>query len=200
MTEHRPRILGVGGTTRAGSLTELVLRAALARAEALGAVTRVIAGPALDLPVYDPGMSERSDAAATLVSALREADGIILASPGYHGSVSGLIKNALDYAEDLREDARPYFSNRAVGLVVCADGVQALGGTLSTLRSMTHALRGWPTPYALLVRGRDRPIDADGRCTDARTAEGLDILAGEIVEFARRQALPLEALPPAPPA
>ena len=71
---------------------------------------------------------------------------IIVASPAYHGGVSGLVKNALDYVEDLRDAKRPYLDGRAVGCIACAGGWQAAVATLTGLRSISHALRGWPTP------------------------------------------------------
>ena len=77
-----------------------------------GARIKLISGPLLQLPLYQPENPERSEGARLLVAELALADGIIIGSPGYHGSISGLVKNALDYAEDLRTDARPYFSGR----------------------------------------------------------------------------------------
>ena len=154
----RPLIVGIGGTLRPGSTSERALALTLARAQSLGAETRIFAGPALHMPLYDTAVLARHGEAHDLVEALRMADGIIISSPGYHGSISGLLKNALDYAEDLRTDVRPYFTGRAVGLIACADGVQAMGSTLATLRAIVHALRGWPTPYAAMVSAAPRPL------------------------------------------
>jgi FMN reductase len=184
MTTAKPRIVGVGGTTRVGSTTEAALRHALAAAERHGCTTDIIAGTELPIEPYDPARGERSPAAARLVAALREADGVIVASPGYHGSIAGLVKNALDYTEDMRADPRPYLDGRAVGAIVTADGPQALGSTLAALRSVTHALRAWPTPYAVLINARDRPFDADGRPTDPAVREAIERMATQVVEFA----------------
>ena len=85
-----------------------------------------------------------------LIEAVREADAIIIATPGYHGGVSGLVKNALDTLEELRADDRPYLDGRAVGCIVTAYGWQAAGSVLTSLRSIVHALRGWPTPFGAL--------------------------------------------------
>jgi FMN reductase len=147
LTIPQPFIVGIGGTTRAGSTSELALRATLAHAEALGARTALLCATELVMDAYDPMVKTRSASAQRLVQLLREADGIVIASPSYHGSIPGLLKNALDYTEDMRSDERPYFDGRAVGCVVCAEGIQAMGTTLFTLRSIVHALRGWPTPY-----------------------------------------------------
>src|SRR3546814_8041656 len=80
-----------------------------------------------------------------LVAAVRDADGLILASPGYHGSISGLVKNAIDYLEETARDRRVYLHGLPVGLIATAFGWQATGGTLLAMRSIVHALRGWPT-------------------------------------------------------
>ena len=185
MTGPRPCIVGVGGTLRQGSTSENALRLALRLAAEMGAETRLFAGPDINLPPYDPADRSRTDAAAALVEGLRGADAVILSSPGYHGSVSGLIKNAIDYIEDLREDPRVYLSDRAVGLIVCADGIQAMGSTLNTLRSITHALRGWPTPFAAIVNSGARPFGPDGVCKSSEVEQSLRLVAAEVVEFAK---------------
>jgi FMN reductase len=179
-----PLIVGVGGTTRPNSSSELALRVALAAAEAMGAATRLVAGPDLPVEPYDPTRPERSPQALALVAAMRAADGLIIASPGYHGSISGLVKNALDFTEDMRGDARPYFDGRAVGVIVSAEGAQALGSTLAAIRSIIHALRGWPTPYAALVNASQKPFDADGKPTTEVEA-ALSLVGAQVTEFAR---------------
>jgi FMN reductase len=166
MNMDAPLIVGIGGALRDGSTSERALRIALGEAERLGARTRIFAGQLLNIAAYDPAEKNRSVVAAELVDALRCADGIIIATPSYHGSISGLIKNAVDYAEDLRKDTRVYFSGRAVGAIVCADGIQAMGSTLATLRAIIHALRGWPTPFSATINSALRPFTADGKCTD----------------------------------
>jgi FMN reductase len=149
-------ILGLGGTTRAGSSSERALRTALDAAEALGAETALFAASDLEFPLYTPGVTLPDERATRYLDAIRRADGIIIASPGYHGGVSGLVKNAIDWVEETRGDARPYFDGRPVGLIVVADGWQATVTTLTSLRSIVHALRGWPTPLGVAINAADR--------------------------------------------
>ncbi len=177
-------IVAVGGTLRAGSSTERAMRHVLKAAERAGARTRLISGPALQLPMYQPENPERTEAARDLVAQLALADGIILGSPGYHGSISGLVKNALDYAEDLRNDPRPYFSGRAVGCIATAGGWPGAVNTLSALRDIVHALRGWPTPLGAAINSGERVFDEQGACLSPKVAETLDTIAAEVVEFA----------------
>jgi FMN reductase len=163
---HRPRIVALGGNATPGGSGERLLCHALARCEAQGAEAMLFAGDAIDLPMYAPHRSERCAKAQALMEALRDADGIIVASPAYHGTVSGVVKNALDYAQDLVSDAQPYFDGRAVGLIAVAGGWQAAGSTLATLRSITHALRGWPTPMAVTANSSQALFDPDGLLVD----------------------------------
>jgi FMN reductase len=138
-----PLIVGIGGTTRLASTSERVLTKALEASEALGARTKIFGGALLArIPIYDPASANTSPELRALLAGVSEADGVIVATPGYHGSVSGLVKNALDALEGLRSDARPYFEGRAVGCIVTADGWQACGTALSGLRTIVHVRGG----------------------------------------------------------
>ncbi len=187
--EWRPLIVGIGGTTRTGSTSEKALRTALTHAEAQGARTALFAGADIVLPMYAPESSERDEKSVRLVEALRAAHGVIIASPGYHGSISGLVKNALDYTEDMRADDRVYFDGMAVGCIVTAFGWQAGGSTLAALRSIAHALRGWPTPLGVIINSLHHKFAPDGRCEDAGTQRNLEMLGAQVVEFARMRRL-----------
>src|SRR4051794_6867348 len=184
----RPLIVGIGGTMRSGSGIERVLRAALAATERRGAQTRLLAGPDLDLPMYAPQSGERTGAAGALVDWIGRADGVIVASPAYHGGVFGLVKNALDYVEDLRDAKRPYLDGRAVGCIACAGGWQAAVATLTGLRSIAHALRGWPTPLGVALNTSEAVFGPDGDLVDAAALGQFEILADQVVSFARRHA------------
>jgi FMN reductase len=180
-----PYIVAVGGTLRPGSSTEKAMRHVLDAAERAGARTKLISGSALQLPMYQPENPDRSESARDLVAQLALADGIILGSPGYHGSISGLVKNALDYAEDLRSDVRPYFSGRAVGCIATAGGWPGAVNTLGALRDIVHALRGWPTPLGAAINSSERVFDDSGVCLVPRVAQTLDLIADEVIGFVR---------------
>jgi FMN reductase len=183
MTKDSFLVLGIGGTTRSNSSTELALRACLAAVRGFGVKTELCSGADLELPLYSPEDPGRSPSAQRLVELVRRCDGLIIASPGYHGSISGLVKNALDYTEDLRSDARIYFDGLPVGCIACAHGWQAASGTLTALRSVVHSLRGWPTPLGVAINTAETRFDGDGACTNAATAEHLKIMAAQVVDF-----------------
>jgi FMN reductase len=181
----KPVILGIGGTTCPASVTERALTVSLQAAVEEGSATLLIAGPDLILPMYSPIEAERAAAAIQLVDALRACDGLIIASPSYHGSVSGLIKNALDYVEDLRADRRVYLDGVAVGLIACAGGWQGASQTLAALRAIVHALRGWPTPLGAALNTSTRLFDEAGHCVDLSSKFQLETVGRQVVEFCR---------------
>jgi FMN reductase len=179
-----PHIVGLGGTTRQDSSTERALAAALSAAAAAGATTTLLGAADLDLPLYAPERPERDPRAVRLVDEIRRADGVVLASPGYHGSMSGLVKNAIDYLEDLRDDARPYLDGRSVGCIVCAYGWQAGVTTLQAMRATVHALRGWPTPLGVSINSAEPVFGPDGAVVDVEAAARLAMLGSQVVRFA----------------
>jgi FMN reductase len=181
----RPYIVGIGGTTRAGSTSERALGVALAFAKTQGCDTRLFGAAELPGETYDPTRSERSTQAAALVAELRRADGVVIATPSYHGGISGLIKNAIDFVEDMRDDERPYLDGRSVGCIVVAEGPQAIGATLMALRAVVHALRGWPTPYGAALNPRSALFGDPNAQPDPAAVRACEIVGREVVSFAR---------------
>jgi FMN reductase len=178
-------VVGIGGTVRPGSSTEAALAAALELAASQGAQVVHFTGARLaELPLYSPSSPERSRGAVELIETVRRADGLIVASPGYHASISGMVKNALDYMEDLREDERPYLSRRSVGCIATGAGWQATVSTLAALRAIVHSLRGWPTPLGATINTAPGASGVSGE----KAALQLRTVASEVVEFARLQA------------
>lgn len=185
MNDRKPLIVGIGGTATPGSSTEHALRLALDCAEEAGAEVRMFASEALiALPHYLTPASADCAEARILVETVRQADGIILASPGYHGSISGLVKNAIDYLEETSKDGRVYLDGVPVGLIATAYGWQATGSTLATLRAIVHALRGWPTPLGAAINSSGG-IFKDGKCTDSGASNQLQLVGRQVVQFAR---------------
>src|SRR5919206_363651 len=178
-------VVGIGGSMRADSQSERALSVVLDSARLAGAETIAITGADLVLPFYDPAVFDRSVSALRLVDALREADGVVLVSPGYHGTVSGLVKNALDYVEDLRADSRPYLDGRAIGCVAMALGWQAAVTTLTALRSIVHALRGWPTPLGAALNAAEVTFDPHGNLSDPSVERTLRTIGEQVVDFAQ---------------
>ncbi len=184
-----PLVVGIGGTTVAGSSTERALLIAMQGAEAAGMRTRMFGGAYLvRLPLYTPKMQDRTAEEHEFVAAIRACSGVILASPGYHGSVSGLVKNAIDLIEETAKDARVYLDDLPVGLIATAYGWQATGSTIAALRSIVHSLRGWPTPYAAAVNSAACKFAEDGTCSEPAISEALTRVGQQVARAVRMRA------------
>ncbi|WP_258311270.1 NAD(P)H-dependent oxidoreductase [Streptomyces sp. NWU49] len=149
-TMAAPHIVLISGSLRPGSTSDRVAEWCAQRCAEQGTSVRVFSGAEIDFPAYRPGLGRSHAAVAGFLGELRAADGVILVSPTYHATISGLLKNALDYVNDI-DGPVPYLEGRAIGTVAVGAGAQGAASTLTTLRTIGHALRGWPTPVGVTV-------------------------------------------------
>jgi FMN reductase len=184
LAPRRLFIVGIGGTLRPNSSSELALKLALAETERLGADVDMIVGRALELPPYEPTRALAPENAVRLLELLRRADGLIVASAAYHGSIPGFLKNAIDYVEDLRKDPLPYLEGRAVGCIICAHGQQALGSALANMRAIIHTLRGWNTPYAVTISSQNQLVGSQPDLVNEELRQQSRLVASQVVQFA----------------
>lgn len=176
------KVVGVGGTLREGSSSLGALRRALAAAEEAGAETELLDLRELALPMYEPGrpLGEFGPGAERLVEALGGADGVLISTAAYHGTLAGVTKNALDFAQFLSGGEHPYFDGKVVGLISTAGGEQAGANATGALVHTVHALRGVVAPLTVSVSKAWHRTDDEGNVTDAMYAGRLDAL-GELV-------------------
>ena len=124
-------------------------------------------------------------AARELAEVVYSSDALIWSTPTYHGSVSGSFKNALDWLILLAERDPPYLTNKPVGLVATAGGVQGLQ-SVNSMDFIVRALRGWSVPMVLPVAQSWQTFDPDGRLVDEMVAAQLRELGAEVVRAARQ--------------
>ncbi|GAA2798189.1 NAD(P)H-dependent oxidoreductase [Saccharopolyspora taberi] len=183
--ESRPiRVVGIGGSTHAGSNSEKALRVAMRALESGGAETELFLGRTLMFPIYDTESSDRCPQATALLEAVRRADALVVSSPGYNGTLSGMIKNVFDYFEDLHADPLPYLHGMSVGCISVARGWQAAVSTLHCLRTVTHALRGWPTPMGVAINSSETVIPENGTASASPVGSKLKAMSDQVIEFA----------------
>ncbi|WP_436902134.1 NADPH-dependent FMN reductase [Halovenus halobia] len=174
MSEHT-HVAGLCGSLRDASYTRVALGHALDEAAAVGATTTLIDLREYELPVFDPDDRDAGDA-DRLQKALRDADSIILGSPMYHGSYSGVLKNALDYS------GFDEFESTTVGLLGIAGGGFPTG-TVEHLRSVCRALNAWVLPHQAVVPNASSQFE-DGEFVDEKMAERVAVLGQRTVEYA----------------
>jgi FMN reductase len=98
------------------------------------------------------------------------------------GSVTeACVREAL-HAAELGGARVELFGAGAVGCIACAHGGQATATTLTSLRNIVHALRGWPTPLGVTVNSGSA-VQGDGSLADQRLRGRLHVLGRQVVEF-----------------
>lgn len=186
----RVRILGIGGSTRQGSKTLVVLKTALRLAEEAGATAVLADVRELDLPIYDDDkpLAEYPAVLSRLVAEAKQADAFLFASPTYHGTVTGAVKNVLDALNFLWNDTDPYLQGKPVGLL-------ALGGpgAVNTINALHHAARGLnglsvPTTATVPGGGVD---PAAGLVTDRVGLARIQATVSEVIDLASRLRRPI---------
>lgn len=178
-------IVGLGGSVASTSKSRAALEAALAGAEDAGATTQLLDIHFLELPIYNPEVHEATATAAELIEACYAADGLLWSSPLYQGTISGALKNALDWLHLLGDRDPPYLHDKVIGLISTAGGTQGLQA-INTMEFSVRALRGWAVPYVVPVASASRVFDGDGRIRDETVELQLRTLGGEVVRVAER--------------
>ena len=178
------RVAGLGGSLREMSTSRTALQVALEGAAASGADVELIWVRDLGLPLYT-GEHAPPPGAHRLAETLYQADALIWSSPTYHGSVSGSFKNALDWLILLAENDPPYLSNKPIGLVSTAGGVQGLQ-TVNAMDFIARSLRGWSVPLVMPVPQSWQTFDADGRLVDDAIGDQRRALGAEVTRAARQ--------------
>jgi FMN reductase len=139
----------------------------------------------LDLPMYNPQDDEPTEAARELLEACYAADGLLWSSPMYQGTISGALKNALDWLQLLGDREPPFLHDKVIGLISTAGGTQGLQA-INTMEFATRALRGWAVPYVVPIAAVARVFDDAGGIQDRSVEAQLHMLGEEVVRVARR--------------
>lgn len=179
------RILGLGGSMRERSLSLGLLRATLSLAATSGAETVLVDLRQLDLPIYNPDrqLADYPPAMTWLLDEARAANAFIFCSPTYHGTVSGVVKNALDALDFLIDDTPRYLGGKPVGLL-------ALGGpsAANVITALGHAARGLNAlAIPTVVTASGSMVDLDRlEITDEGVRDRAGRLVAELISISHR--------------
>jgi FMN reductase len=177
-------IVGLGGSTASSSKSRAALETALEGAASASAHTQLLDIRQLALPMFNPD-DEPTETAATLIEACYAASGLLWSSPMYQGTISGALKNALDWLHLLSDRDPPYLHDKVIGLISAAGGTKGRQAS-NTMEFAVRALRGWAVPYVVPVAAAARVFDRSGQIQDRAVELQLKMLGGEVVRVAGR--------------
>ncbi|MFI0909165.1 NADPH-dependent FMN reductase [Streptomyces abikoensis] len=188
-----PHIVLISGSLRAGSTSDRIADWCARECREQGATARTFTGGEIDFPFYRPGISGDHAGITEFLDELGRADGVILVSPTYHGTLSGLLKNALDFVNDLA-GPRPFLDGRAIGCVAVGAGTQGAVTTLETLRTISHSLRAWPTPLGVVLPNAGS-LSAEGTPGEPHHREKMIEMISQVLTVSRARALEQDRFP-----
>ena len=181
--KDRINVLGVTGSLRQDSYSTLGLKIVLEEAIKYGSESYLLDLRELNLPLYNPaGSSTSNESTSNITSknalertatALKWADALILASPDYHGSISGTLKNFLDYFWE-------EFAGKTFGYIVAS---HEKGLTVADqMRTAIRQCYGWSMPYNISING-EKDFDSKGTLVNSTLAKRLKMLARDLVIY-----------------
>lgn len=174
------KIVGINGSLRPGSYSAMALEVAISRVGALGVETEIIDLRKLSLPFCNGGddYSDYPDV-AKMQQTVKSAAGLILATPEYHGSVSGVMKNALDLMsfEEL--------SGKVAGLISVLGG-QSNSNALNDLRIILRWVHAWVIPEQIGLGQAWKVFNEEGKILDEKLSQRFDAFARSLVDNTRK--------------
>jgi FMN reductase len=174
------KIVGIGGSLRPDSTSYQALNVAIQRVQALGALTEILDLRQMQLPFCTGGNDYPGYPDVTrLRETVQEADALILATPEYHGGVSGVLKNALDLM------SFDQMSGKVTGLISVLGG-QHNSNALNDLRLTMRWVHAWVIPEQIAIGHSWKAFGEDGKILDEKLSQRFDQFAQSLVEHTRK--------------
>ena len=185
------RIVAFAGSLRSDSYNKKLIRIAAAGARAAGAAVTEIDLRDMPMPLYD-GDVQRDHGlppnAKVFKRALIEHHGILISSPEYNSAISGVLKNAIDWASRTEANEPPLvaFKGKIAGLVSASTG--HLGGVrgLAALRSILSNIGVMVIPTQMAISRANDAFEPDGKLKDERHQAAVESVGAELVAIAAK--------------
>lgn len=170
------KILGVASSMREGSYGTRALKRVLDAAGKHKAKTRLLDLRSIRMPMFNPDISnEHHEQMEKVIEDLNWADAFVLASPDYHGSMSGAMKNFLDfYWEE--------FAGKTFGYI-CSSHEKGLT-VMDQMRTAVRQCYGWSLPYGVSINGEE-DFNEKGEIVNSLLVKRLEILARDLVVYGK---------------
>ena len=167
-------VVAIAGSLREQSYTRYALEHALRSVEEAGGTGELLDLREFDLPPLNADEDEQGDS-ARFTERVREADSVLLGTPMYHGSYSGVLKNAVDHC------GFDEFEHKTVGLLAVAGGSFPVTA-LEHLRSVCRALDAWVIPHQAAIPNAYGKFEG-GKLVDESIADRVAVLGKRAVQF-----------------
>jgi len=167
------RVLGVGSSMRQDSFSTETLKIILNKVTKNGGDTRLLNLYSNPLPMYTAEYNEKLSGIKHAVELVNWADALVLATPDYHGSMAGSLKNFLDYfwAE---------FAGKTFGYL-CSSHEKGLT-VMDQMRTAIRQCYGWSLPYGISINS-NQDFNADREIINVQLLGRLESFARDLVVY-----------------
>ena len=180
----RLSVLGFAGSLRSGSYNRGLLQAAQ---ELAPQDMEIGIFDLIDVPLYNGDVEAQGDPepVARLKQAIRESDGVLMATPEYNHGVPGVMKNAVDWAS--RPPSNAALARKPVAIMGASPGITGTARGQSQLRQAFEFTNSYamPQPEILVFKAHEK-FSEDGRLTDEATRRYLQNFLTAFAEWIRR--------------
>lgn len=181
----KPKILAFAGSTRADSYNKKLVQVAARGAEVAGAEVTVIDLRDFPMPLYDGDLEDREgmpEFGQKFKDLLIAHQGLLIASPEYNSSISGVLKNAIDWASRPADNEPPLIAFRGKVASLMAASPGGLGGLrgLVTVRSILGNIGVIVLPDQVAVSKAHEAFKEGGGMNDAKQQASIEALGANV--------------------
>lgn len=183
-----PKILCFAGSLRKDSLNKKLVKIAMEGARNSGAEVTFVDLKDYPLPIYDGDIESEQgipDNAKKLKSILKEHHGLLIASPEYNSSISGALKNAIDWASrpEPGEKHLECYKDKVAGIMAASPG--SLGGLrgLVTVRSILQNIGVLVVPDQVAIPSASDAFDDSGNLKDPKKHSSVEAIGKKVAEL-----------------
>lgn len=174
------KIVGIAGSMRPNSFSAQTAKLAMAAIAKKGADIEILDLKDLSLPFCNGSADYPTyPDVQRLKDTVQSAHGLLIVTPEYHGSLSGVLKNALDLLEE------SHFHGKAVALIAVMGGIPS-NNAINTLRIIFRQLHAWVLPEQLIISNIDEAFDSHGGFSDPFLTIRLDEMADHLVKMTEK--------------
>jgi chromate reductase, NAD(P)H dehydrogenase (quinone) len=188
---YTPKILCFAGSLRRDSFNKKLVKIAMAGAKDAGADVTYLDLKEIPLPVFDEDLEKAEgipENAKKLKQLMKSHQGFLLSCPEYNSSITGALKNAIDWASTPAPDEKPLecFDGKVAGLMAASPG--GLGGLrgLVTVRSILGNISVHVIPQQVAIPNAGQAFAEDGSLKDQKKQQEVRNIGARLAEVTSR--------------
>ncbi len=184
----KPRILAFAGSTRTDSFNKKLVKIAATGARDASADVTIIDLRDFAMPLYDDDLEQKEGLPSNVLKLkdlMKSHNGFLISSPEYNSSISGVLKNTIDWTSRQSEGEQPLacFQGKVAGIMSASPG--ALGGLrgLVHVRSILGNIGVLVTPYQVAVSKAHEAFGADGSLKDKKQEDQVKKVGTDVANL-----------------